>query len=77
MQVSFSNALRGISVVKPVMWIALIAYFILAIPAGYLFGFVLNWGLPGIWMAFPVGLTSAGVMFFLVFRKHTSALISD
>ena len=70
LQCSYSNALRGIADVKPVMLYAFIAYFVISLPAGYIFGFVLDLGLPGVWMSFPFGLTSAGVMFYLRFR-HT------
>ena len=71
MQCNYSNALRGIADVKPVMYIAFIAYFIISLPAGYLFGFVFDWGLTGIWLSFPFGLTSAGLMFYFRFRKQT------
>lgn len=71
LQIAFANALRGISDVKPMMLIAFIAYFLISLPAGYLFGFVLGWGLTGVWMAFPFGLTSAGIMLWLRFRQQT------
>lgn len=71
MQCNYSNALRGIADVKPVMYIAFIAYFIISLPAGYLFGFVFDWGLTGIWLSFPFGLTSAGLMFWWRFRSQT------
>lgn len=70
LQCNFSNALRGIADVKPIMLYAFIAYFIISLPAGYLFGFVMDWGLTGVWMSFPFGLTSAGVMFYLRFRSR-------
>lgn len=70
MQCAYSNALRGISDVKPVVLIAFIAYFVISLPAGYLFGFVCGWGLTGIWMSFPLGLTSAGLMFSWRFHKR-------
>ena len=73
LQICFANALRGIADVKPMMFIAFISYFIVSLPVGYLFGFILQWGLPGVWMAFPFGLTSAGVMLWLRFRKQTKA----
>lgn len=69
LQITFANALRGISDVKPMMFIAFIAYFIISLPVGYLLGFVAGWGTFGVWMAFPFGLTSAGVMLWLRFRK--------
>ena len=71
MQINFANALRGISDVKPMMLIAFIAYFIISLPAGYFFGFVMGWGLFGVWMAFPFGLSSAAVMLWLRFRYKT------
>ncbi len=70
MQCTYSNALRGIADVKPVMYIAFLAYFVISLPSGYLFGFVFDWGLPGIWLSFPFGLTSAGLMFYFRFRKQ-------
>ena len=70
LQCTYSNALRGIADVKPVMYIAFIAYFIISLPAGYLFGFVFDWGLTGIWLSFPFGLTSAGLMFYFRFRHQ-------
>ena len=70
MQANYANALRGIADVKPMMLFAFIAYFVVSLPAGYIFGFVLDFGLPGVWMSFPFGLTTAGIMFYIRFR-HT------
>ena len=70
LQCNYANALRGITDVKPMMLFAFIAYFVISLPAGYIFGFVFDLGLPGVWMSFPFGLTSAGVMFYMRFR-HT------
>ena len=69
MQCNYANALRGIADVKPMMLYAFIAYFVVSLPAGYLFGFLLGMGLPGVWLSFPFGLTSAGVLFALRFRN--------
>ena len=75
MQITFANALRGISDVKPMMVIAFIAYFIIALPVGYLCGFVFGWGLSGVWMAFPFGLFSAGILLYMRFKKKTQKII--
>ena len=72
LQCNYSNALRGISDVKMVMVYAFIAYFLISLPSAYLFGFVLDWGLTGIWMSFPLGLTSAGLLFWRRYRKSIS-----
>lgn len=73
LQINFANSLRGIADVRPMMLFAFIAYFIVSLPLGFLFGFVCGWGFTGIWMAFPFGLTSAGVMYYLRFRYKMSA----
>ena len=70
MQINYANALRGIADVKPLMLIAFVAFFVISLPVGYLCGFVLGYGLMGVWMAFPFGLTSAGVMMWWRFRRY-------
>lgn len=71
LQIAFANALRGIADVKPMMWIAFVAYFIISLPLGYVFGFVMNWGIVGVWMALPFGLTTAGILFYWRFKSKT------
>lgn len=71
LQINYANALRGISDVKPMMLIAFIAYFLISLPVGYVCGFVLEWGVVGVWMAFPFGLTSAGLMLWARFYRKT------
>lgn len=70
LQINYANALRGIADVKPLMIIAFVAFFVISLPVGYLCGFILNFGLVGVWMAFPFGLTSAGIMMWWRFRKQ-------
>ena len=74
LQINFANALRGIADVRPMMLFSFIAYFVISLPLGYIFGFTLNWGITGIWMAFPFGLTSAGIMYYLRFRYKVKTL---
>ena len=69
LQCNYSNALRGISDVKMVSIYAFIAYFIVSLPSAYLFGFIFGWGLTGIWLSSPLGLTTAGLLFYLRFRR--------
>lgn len=71
LQITFANALRGISDVKLMMVIAFIAYFVISLPVGYFCGFVMGWGIVGVWMAFPFGLTSAGLMLWWRFHYMT------
>lgn len=72
MQCIFANALRGMADVKPMVWIAFIAYFVVSLPLGYLFGFPCHWGVTGVWWAFPFGLTTAGLLYMARFMHSTS-----
>lgn len=74
LQINYANALRGIADVKPLMVIAFIAFFVISLPMGYLCGFTLGMGLVGVWMAFPFGLTSAGVMMWWRFRQKCKSM---
>lgn len=69
LQITFANTLRGLSDVKYLMVAAFISYFVLSLPLGYVFAFPLGFGLVGIWMAFPFGLTSTGVLLWLRYRR--------
>lgn len=72
MQCIFANALRGMADVKPMALIAFIAYFMVSLPLGYLFGFPCHWGVTGVWWAFPFGLTTAGLLYMARFMHSTS-----
>jgi len=74
MQCNYANSLRGLSYVKPMMYSAFIAYFVVSLPLSYLFGFVLEGGLVGIWWAFPFGLTTAGILYYVAFNRRYNEL---
>lgn len=71
LQSIYANALRGMADVKPMIWIAFVAYFVVSLPLGYLFGFICKWGIVGVWMAFPFGLTTAGLLYWRRFNTST------
>ena len=68
-QIVLANSLRGLSDVKPIMWISFITNFLLAIPAGYILGFPLGMGIRGIWMAYPIGFVFSVILLGLRARK--------
>lgn len=72
LQSTYANALRGLARVKAMVWIAFVAYILISLPLGYVFGFICGWGIVGIWMAFPFGLTTAGLLYYREFRVHSS-----
>ena len=71
LQCTYANALRGLARVKAMVWIAFVAYVLISLPLGYIFGFACQWGLVGIWMAFPFGLTTAGLLYYREFIVHS------
>ena len=74
-QIVYANALRAIEDVKMMMMYAFIAYILVSIPLSYLFAFTLGMGPEGIWWAFPFGLTTAGVLFWIRFNKTTRKVL--
>lgn len=70
-QILFANALRGLSDVKYMAWRAFFCHFGLALPIGYLCGFVLGWGAWGVWCGFPVSLTTLAILLWRRFDKLT------
>lgn len=70
LQYNYANSLRGISCVKPMVWIAFFSYFIVSLPLSWLLGIHLGFGLPGVWSAFPVCLLCAGVLYRWQFYKR-------
>lgn len=70
-QILFSNALRAIQDVKPLLWYAVIAYLVVSIPASYFFAFIVKLGPQGIWFGFPFGLTTAGILFLQCFCRKS------
>lgn len=76
LQYAFANALRGIACVKPMVTYAFIAYFVISLPMGYTLGFPCGIGILGIWIAFPFGLTAAGILFWRRFEKEVEILRS-
>ena len=60
LQIIFANALRGVADVTSMAVISFIGYFVIALPVSYICGFVLDWGIEGIWVGYPVGLTLTG-----------------
>lgn len=68
LQVTYANALRGITDVRPMMITAIIAYLIVGLPLGYLLAFPCSMGIVGIYLSFAVALLLAGVLFFAKFQ---------
>ena len=51
------------------MQYSFLAYVVISLPLSYLLGIVCGWGATGIWMGFPFGLTTAGILYLRRFRS--------
>lgn len=78
LQITYANSLRGIGDVVSMAVISFFGYLVIALPVCYIFGFVLNWGITGIWLGYPIGLTATGLMlcirYYYITRKLKSSL---
>ena len=70
-QITFSSALRGLGLVKPMMLCAFLAYVVIGIPLVWVLGLPEHFGLLGVYVAFFVSLLSAGLLFLKHFRQST------
>ncbi|HJA87232.1 MAG TPA: MATE family efflux transporter [Candidatus Parabacteroides intestinavium] len=68
LQILFANALRGLTDVHYMAKMALLCHFGLALPIGYLCGFILEWGALGVWCGFPISLTTLGLLLWRRFE---------
>lgn len=62
LQVVALGILRGMKDVRMPTYIAIIAYWVAGLPAGYFFAFVLGWKEKGIWWGYVVGLSVAALL---------------
>ncbi len=72
LQVVGLGALRGMSDVKIPTLVTLLAYWILALPIGYLFGIYLDFGASGIWIGLLIGLTVTAALLIYRFKQISS-----
>lgn len=74
-QVIALGALRGMSDVKIPTLLTLVAYWVIGLPLGYLFGFTLGQGALGVWYGLLAGLSIAAVLLYVRFDKLSKDLI--
>lgn len=68
------GVLRGIQDVRIIMPIALVSYWLLNLPVGYLLGFTLGMGHSGLYVGFAFGLSCAAVLLILRIRRSVRRL---
>lgn len=68
-QLTFVNALRGASDVKPLLWISLTSYIAVGIPALLFMAETLGMETQGVYYSFSVALLTASVLLIAAFRR--------
>ncbi|MFO8001738.1 MAG: MATE family efflux transporter [Marinilabilia sp.] len=68
LQVTMLGALRGLEDVRLPFGMLVVAYFLLALPVGWLLAFKLNVGPPGVWFGYLLGLCSISGFLLVRFR---------
>lgn len=68
-QVVGLGALRGMADVRVPTIVTLVAYWVIGLPLGYVFGFVMDMKEVGIWYGLLIGLTVTGIL--LLYRFHS------
>jgi multidrug resistance protein, MATE family len=74
LQVVSLCALRGMTDVRAPALIAAIAYWLVALPLGYVLGFPLGQGPNGLWVGLAAGLATAAAILILRFHRLSNAI---
>jgi MATE family multidrug resistance protein len=69
MQVMALGLLRGVQDTRVPMWLALVSYWLVGIPASYVLAFPLGFGGVGLWLGLVVGLACASVLLMARFWR--------
>jgi MATE family multidrug resistance protein len=76
-QVVGLGALRGIGDVRIPTIIALLAYWLIGLPLGYILAFTFKMGVEGVWYGLLTGLTVAAIFFFVRFNYKSKILMRE
>lgn len=73
-QLTYVNALRGTSEVKPLLWISVLSYIFVGISVLLLFAVALDMQTVGVYYSFSVALLTAAVLLVVIFNKTVNNL---
>jgi MATE family multidrug resistance protein len=76
-QVVTAGALRGLQDVKIPSLLIFVAYWIIALPLGYVLAFILDWAAIGIWIGLLIGLTITATAMVIRFNRLSRIAIKD
>ena len=69
------GVLRGLMDVKIPTLITFVAYWVIALPIGYVLGFIFNFGVQGVWVGLLLGLTASATMLTIRFNIKSKQLV--
>ena len=69
------GVLRGLMDVKIPTLITFVAYWVIALPIGYVLGFIFNFGVQGVWVGLLLGLTASATMLTIRFNIKSRQLV--
>ncbi|RPI72258.1 MAG: MATE family efflux transporter [Ignavibacteriales bacterium] len=69
------GVLRGLTDVKIPTLITFIAYWVIALPLGYMLGFTFNIGVTGVWIGLMIGLTASATMLTFRFNIKSKQMV--
>lgn len=75
-QLLFANSVRGMGNARPFLWVALIAYILIGIPALFALGAGLHLGNVGVYYSFSFALFAAALILYIAYRR-TLCRLSD
>lgn len=73
-QLTYSNALRGTSNVKPLLWISVLSYIVIGIPAMYLLARTAGFRNVGVYYSFDIALVAAWWLLYTVFSRTVTRM---
>lgn len=68
-QLTFSNGLRGTGNTKPFLWVSIIAYILIGVPAMFWLATGLEMGNVGVYYSFSFALFAAAILLYIFFKK--------
>ncbi|MDE6638523.1 MAG: MATE family efflux transporter, partial [Muribaculaceae bacterium] len=68
-QLTFANGLRGTGNTKPFLWVSIIAYILIGVPAMFWLAKGLDMGNVGVYYSFSFALFAAAILLYIFFKK--------
>jgi multidrug resistance protein, MATE family len=66
--------LRGVGDTAGPFRISLVGYWLIGLPAGYLLGMIVGWGVHGVWIGQTIGLAATAVILVIAFLRRVDRL---